>query len=104
MKSAPLYVTLDASGNGSVTFRAHKPLTAFVVRKVTVEASTTSAGKVFLYKNGAFLTSMPVATRMEAHGDERLYTSEFMTGQIQNGPRSELIKFTFYYDEEPVNP
>lgn len=104
MKVAPLYVTLDASGDGSVTFRAHKPLVAFDVIKVTVEMTATSSGKAFLYKNGGFLTSMPVNNTMEAYGRERLYTSEYMTGEIQNGPASALVKFTFFYEEESVNP
>lgn len=104
MKSAPLYVTLDASGNGSVDFRAHKASVAFDVRKVTVEMDTTSSGKAYLYKNGAFLTSMPVAPTMEAYGNERLYVSEYMTGEIQSGPGSTSVKFTFYYDEIQVNP
>lgn len=104
MKAAPLYVTLDASGNGSVTFRAHKPLVRFKVRKVTVEMDTTSSGKANLYHNGAFVTSMPVSSTMEAYGDLGLYTSEYMTGEIVNGPSSTLVKFTFYYDEEIVNP
>jgi hypothetical protein len=104
LKTAPLYVTLDASGNGSVTFRAHKPLVAFIIGKVTVEMAPTSSGLATLYKNGTFLTSMPVAKLMEAYGPERLYTSEYVTGEIQNGPASTEVKFTFHYDEEPAKP
>ena len=104
MKSFPLSVTLDASGNGSVTFRAHKPLVRFRVRKVTIEMDVTSSGKANLYHNGAFVTSMPVSPTMEAYGDLGLYTSEYMTGEIVSGPVSTLVKFVFYYDEEPTNP
>lgn len=104
MKAFPIDVTLDASGNGSVTFRAHKPLVAFDVVKVTIEMTPTSSGKAFLHKNGAFLTSMPVNATMEAYGDERLYTSEYMTGQIVGGPADTLVKFVFYYDETAVKP
>lgn len=104
MKVEPRYVTLDASGNGNVLFRAHKPLVRFVVRKVTIEMDPTSSGTATLTKNGVFLTSMPVAPTMEAYGDVNLYTSEYMEGDIEAGPVSTQVKFMFHYDEIPANP
>jgi hypothetical protein len=104
MKQEPVYVTLDATGNGEVTFRARKPLVKIVVRKVTIEMEPTSSGTATLGKNGSFLTSMPVAPTMEAYGDVNLYTSEYMTGRIQSGPVNTQVKFMFHYDELPANP
>lgn len=104
MKLMPLDVTLDADGNGSVVFRAHKAAVAFRVVKITVEMDVTSSGKTLLYKNGSFLTAMPVAPTMEAYGSTLLYCSEYMTAEIQSGPGSTQVRFTFYYEEISVNP
>jgi hypothetical protein len=104
MKSQPFYVTLDATGNGQVQFTARKAAVKVTVRKVTIEMDPTSSGNANLYKNGGFVTSMPVTSTMEAYGSEVLYTSEYMTGEIVGGPSSTLVKWVFYYDEESVNP
>jgi hypothetical protein len=103
-KSEVLYVTLDSVGVGSVQFTARKARTLTRVTKVTVEMAVTSSGRVSLFRVGQFLTSMPVAPRMEATGDEGLYQSEFLTGLVENGPISTQVKFTFFYTEEPVDP
>jgi len=104
MKAFPLDVTTDASGNGSVTFRATKASVIFRVQKIVATMGAVSSGRASLFKNGTFLTAMPIAARMEATGPEDLHTSEYLTGQIENGPMSTLVNWVFYYDEIPDNP
>lgn len=100
-KSEPFYVTLDATGNGSVQFTARKPAIVTQVGKVTVEMGPTSSGVVALSKNGGFLSSMPVAPRMQASGDQPLYCSEYLTVAISNGPADTEVKIVFYFVEVP---
>lgn len=100
-KSEPAYVTLDGSGNGSVQFTARKPSIITVVGKVTVEMGITSSGVVSLFKNGGFLSSMPVAPRMQASGDQPLYASEYLTVAITSGPADTSVKIVFLYTERP---
>lgn len=103
-KTEALYVTLDASGNGSVQFTARKSSIITTIEKVTVEMPVTSSGVAVLAKNGGFLTSMPVAPRMQATGQEALYSSEYLTATIEGGPSNTQVKVTVFYTERPTNP
>lgn len=98
-KSEPLYVTLDADGNGSVQFTARKAGILTIVQKVTVEMSVTSSGVVAMYQNGGFLTSMPVGPKMTAVGEQALYCSEYITVSIVGGPINTEVKVTILYTE-----
>jgi len=104
MKVFPISHTLDSNGNGSIQFIARKASIEVIMHKITVEMDTTSSGRVNLYKNGAFQTSMPVSSKMEAYGPESLHTSEYLTGEIVNGPVNTLVSWNFYYDERPTTP
>lgn len=94
------YLTLDASGNGEVSFIARKAAVRYRIQKLTCEMDITTTGKVALFKNGgAFLSEMNVAPKMEAYGPEDLYTSEFIRCVVTAGMPSREVKFTFFYEE-----
>lgn len=99
-RSEAFYIDLDGSGDGTVQFTARKAGVITTVTKVTIEMGITSSGTVSLYKNGGFLSSMPVAPRMQASGDQPLYCSEYLTVTIDNGPQNQTgVKITFFWTE-----
>ena len=103
-KAETFYTTLDGSGNGSVQFTARKSSVLTTVVRVTVQMDVTSSGVVELHRNGGFMTSMPVAPRMQAGGEQPLYCSEYLTVKVVSGPSSTQVKVTFFWVERPTNP
>lgn len=104
MRTEPLYVTLDATGNGSVRFIARKAGIVYRVGKVVCEMALATTGTVTLTKNGEFLSDTNVSAKMEARGGQILRTSEYLDAAVVSGPPSQEVKFTFFYDEEPDLP
>lgn len=101
MKEETFYVSLDSTGAGSFTFTARKASVRYVIHKITCEVATTTTGRATLSKNGGFLSEMRLAAKMEAHGPEQLFTSEYVTAVIEQGPPDQQAKFIVSYEEEP---
>jgi hypothetical protein len=101
-KTETIYITTDAAGAGSGQFSARKSGIITDVRKLTIQMAETSSGFVTIQKNGGeFLTSLPVAPRMEAKGTVGLYASEFLTIAVAAGPVSTTVTALVYYEELP---
>lgn len=98
----PRYVTLDASGNGTVTFRGLRPNMLMQITKITIEASATGAGTVAIYYRGQLMTSKAIALMMTALGVLSLGASEETVVSFANGPANSQVKVTSHYQETPA--
>jgi len=104
MKTVPLEMVTDASGNGLIQFTARKPAVIYTIHKISTVMPVITTGWVEVYKNGAFQSKMNIALRMEAYGPETLFTSEHIQVRMFAGPASTVIQFLFFYDESAGLP
>lgn len=95
----PKYVTLDASGNGSVTFRGVRPNMLMQIRKLTVETTATGSGTVAIYYRGQLMTSKAIALLMTAVGLLNLGASEVVEARFTGGSANAQMKVTSHYTE-----
>lgn len=95
----PRYVTLNAAGAGSETFRTTRVGRMVVIERISIESPVTSSGTVSIFYRGELATSRSLALAMSAEGELPLRPGEAVEVRFASGPPSTQLKVTFHYRE-----
>lgn len=98
----PRYVTLDASGNGSVAFRGRRPNMRLLIHKITVDTALTGSGTVAIYFRGQLVSSKPIALMMSAEGEMALHAGEEVLVVFTNGRANATMHVVAHGEEVPL--
>lgn len=98
MRFETFYITLSSAGGGSVSFVARKAGVTYTISKITVEVPLATTGRVVVTRNNGFMSEANLSEAMTIRGPETLYTSEYVTLTVSDGPPARIVTVKFFYD------